>query len=195
MSGLVVGRSGWSLGVRAGRWASVVSSGGSLCHLGWSLGVQVGRWAFNVSSGGSSAHRVSSPHSPCRVVPGDGHLDLLALVCLGDVAPVPWVWLVGLVRGAYLSTWQMVAMAVGCVSCCARLRHVVPPSSCRPGLHRVVRSFVVGRGRRSSRLGRLVSFSSHSSCHPGIRCVVSTFIVWCRSRWWSFGPAGARQPW
>ena len=50
---------------------------------------------------------VSSPRSPCRVVPGGGHLVPLALVNLGDVAPAPCVlWLSvsvgGLVQGAYL---------------------------------------------------------------------------------------------
>ena len=50
---------------------------------------------------------VSSPHSPCRVVPGSGRLVPLALVNLGDMAPAPCVlWLSvsmgGLVQGAYL---------------------------------------------------------------------------------------------
>ena len=72
--------------------------------------MRTGRWAFVLPW---SCHVdlpvliVSSLHLPCCVVPGGGHLVLLALINLGDVAPAPCVlWLSvsvgGLVRGAYL---------------------------------------------------------------------------------------------
>ena len=56
---------------------------------------------------------VSSGGSLCRVVPGGGRLDPLALINLGDMAPAPCVlWLSvsmgGLVRGTYLGTLLLI---------------------------------------------------------------------------------------
>ena len=88
----------------------VVSSGLSSCRAGIRRVMHAGCWAFVLPW---SCHVdlpvlvVLSPHSLCHVVPGGGHLVLLALINLGDMAPAPCVlWLSvsvgGLVRGAYL---------------------------------------------------------------------------------------------
>ena len=89
--------------------------------------------------------------------------------------------------------------------------------TCRPHLRRVICAFVVGwcwpplvliaSHRPSLRLLRRVIRPCACrvmsvSCHPPrICCVVWVFVmssrvlVLCCSRWWSFGPAGTRQPW
>ena len=71
-----------------------------------------------LSSPHSLCHLVLSSCLSCHVIPGGGHLDLLVLVNLGDVAPAPCLFVVvsecGLVGlGTYLATHSSLSSMVG----------------------------------------------------------------------------------